>query len=562
MYSIANAAFGWEDTGIESVVSPFYQLFDGLQQVVFLYEFTVHDHNQPGDPVNPNLVFKAQWTNGPKEWRGKVGDKGYYPSIIQQPGTFTQELFNTTPFAENASTGLSVSRFGGVNFELEFDSSYDFVDWCFQGFPFVLKVGEVENGLSEFQELFRGEIKDLSWDETSVRISFQDPEQALKEDVQQNVYTGAGKEEGTEDMEDRKKPLCFGFCEGVTGVRIDPVNLVSQVHDGAVKSIKNLRQGALIRSSKSPLFDVSDVGAPVTDLWDWVPDTGDDDIGGPDDGTFITDLAKGLYREASFSDIPITVEVEGDADPDLGGYLDRVAPLVERILLQRAGYDPEQVDGVPQLDSQVPYKTGIYSDNPTGDVDSLLAFLISPLLVFRTFVGIGDVVLARIGNSGIKYRIREEDVISIQRRPSIKPFKSLTMGWRKNFTTLRDDDIVGAAPEADASFAREEFRLHKEVAPESPHSRRARDFTINTLLHRHVDAVEEAKRQIDIANNNVHFYQVQFKIRGFGFDLADRVSLTYPKFKLDNGSSMYAIRIERNLLDSEANVTLWGGSLP
>lgn len=148
--------------------------------------------------------------------------------------------------------------------------------------------GDVSWPRSEFRLIFSGTMAGINSRARGVlNLDLRDKLQRLNTPLTENKLGGAT------NNKDKLKPLCFGECHNIEPLLIDPATLQYQVHDGAIESIIEVRDG----------------GVPVA---------------------FTPALASGTFVLTAQPAGVITCSVQGDK---FGGvYRQTVSPLVQRLV--------------------------------------------------------------------------------------------------------------------------------------------------------------------------------------------------------------------------------------
>lgn len=198
---------------------------------------------------------------------------------------------------------------------------------------------------SRFTVIFDGVAN--KWQMTSrkdVVIDAADNSYLMDQPMQTVAYAGTGGYEGGDAVLGQLKPLCYGQCQNVTPVLVDPVNLIYQVHNGPCQSIGKSGGTALWGVVFTPA--VYDSGSALA----FQADTANLYSGATLPGSYRTDLSRGLFQLGATPLGQVTADVQGDndpayADPQNGQppFAHTVGQILLRVLMKQMAFDHSYV---------------------------------------------------------------------------------------------------------------------------------------------------------------------------------------------------------------------------
>jgi hypothetical protein len=176
--------------------------------------------------------------------------------------------------------------------------------------------------LAAYQRVYAGQVERVEYVGREVVIRMAEPQARFDVPVPRPVYAGTnagtGGIEGGAELEGAPKPLIMGGARGIEPVWVNTSLLIGQVSAEAVGSI-------LMRERGAPISFAGDVGAAIEQ---------------PDlsiaEGTYVTDVARGLFRPGYTPQPPVTCDVSPAGPADAGALL--------RALGLRMGLAPAEID--------------------------------------------------------------------------------------------------------------------------------------------------------------------------------------------------------------------------
>lgn len=528
--------WGADDDGIAGVLSPFYRLItQGTStEIVLLFDATVRD------PVtDSDIPVRAMWSNTGRELRISGTGSAAYPEVMTQPCTVRTVLFGGAPL-ESASSDSS-SRFGDIVLKVDSQKGWSWSRYAWEGSAFTLKIGAPSFALSEFETVIAGIISDVTWDANEIRLHVADPDDPLREDIQQNVYDGGGGLGGVSEITNQKKPLCYGPVFNCRPRLIDPNYNVYQIHDGAVQSISVFDGGIA--------FNAGGASADMADVYAWTPVAGE----------WVTSLENGVFRLGNRPGIALTFDALGDADVSLGGYVDQLSNVVKRILLQRSTLTDNDLDGFLALSLTQPAQVGLYLENGEGSVDDAIQTLLAPLLCYRIFTREQKLFVGQLARGGVAKNLPEHSIKSLRRTRGIRAVSTHRLLYQRVGVVQRDTDLATAIDVIDperAAFVGSEYR--ETLLETLTERRRARQLETRTSLVDPDAAFAEAYRQAAMAELYPDIYEASVDRGMFDINAGQTVRITSEDFGMEMGREFIVVGAHPNIAGHEVGLTLWG----
>lgn len=421
--------------------------------------------------------------------------------------------------------------------------------------------------------------------------------------MQTNRYGGTGGSDGSSNLINVLKPLCYGEVANITPIQVDATNLVFQVHDGSVQAIG--QSGA-----SGSTLQVYEKGAAYT--WN-----GNDyptyaalvaaTIAG---GYYATCLAQGMFRLGSTLNGQVTCDVRGDNATVLGsvnlknpGYVSTIPDIVVRILETKPnvpygsanlqGWDGTFIDydsfqavnqfstttnsgttisfGWASGTSAVNGTAGIYIDQDTNIIDVVDTLLkgIGAFWYTQRDRRFHARVLANPDPFGVKYAFTEKDILDFKQidlPPAIYP-----PSWRRRVKygkcwTVQSSDLVGSVTQDRRQFLGVDWRVAQvgNSSTRNLYLTAADPDPIDSYLRDQSDANNVASNLMALhgpqgsANQARRMFQMVVKAVGHTVEMGDSVQVTYPRFALGNGGTFRAFPVTEDLIARTVTVILWG----
>jgi hypothetical protein len=342
-----------------------------VADLIYLVEITAYDPSLPGLRVLrycSGIGYVTQPTETPPNTL-------YEPRIVQ-PCNFTRSAFS-----DARVMGGSTEGYGEIVLNNADQALSAFLDYGMDGRSCVVLVGQQSAPYpSGFTTFIQGTIEQAEIGATKVTLRLRDNLMLLSIPVQQTLYLGNnvlpnGAEGTASDLIGQPKPLTYGRVYHAPTVLVNTALLIYQVHDGTIAGIDNVFDGGVALTFSHDYPDLATLSANQ-----------------PLGGFYNTCLALGLFRLGALAG-KMTAHVRGDATAALGGYVNTVAGIVKRILVQRGGVAASACDSsFAALDVSFPAEVGVYV-GPVSSGGTTLApqsTLLHPIIA--STVGVGNTV--------------------------------------------------------------------------------------------------------------------------------------------------------------------------
>ncbi len=463
-----------------------------------------------------------------------LSDRSAPPVMVGSVPTFFDNRIssitgvNRAMFAKGRISGSS-SITGGEITLVNTDGAYDYLDtWGLDGRDIVIEyVDLLEDGTYTVISTFKGtlDIPDitLTSNDSSISLRIKDRYKLLDKKIQTNLFLGTNVGptgyEGTDNLKDRPKPLCFGKCLNITPVLVNESTLTYQVHDGPINAILKVYDNGV------------DLGAGFT-----------------------ASLSTGMFTLSAMPAGTITCDVEG-AKPS-GTYLNNVKSIISEILVTYT--DLVTGDLSSDFTSFAPTElVGIYvdSDSTVKDVIDQLTASIGAYCLFDETgsVRIGLVKSVRNDaadwNSSAAVATLEdysiEEITKYVSADTQVPSYRLELSYAKNYTVQKAADLAGSVLlDLDrTAWLKEEFRLQTYDTPSVQTIYKTSDkFKIISLLVNKSDAINVTQRLSSLYNIKRNFYTIVVPIEeGSVIDLNDVIVIKYDRFDMSAGARFLVV---------------------
>jgi hypothetical protein len=274
----------------------------------------------------------------------------------------------------------------------------------------------------------------------------------------------------------------------------------------------------------------------------------------------VTDLAHGVFRLGNAPAFTLTFDAEGDAEAALGGYVERLADVLERICVQRTTLTASDLDGLTVLDLAVPYRVGLYLENGDGTVDEALQALTSPLACYRIFRPSGLLTFGQLALVGADMLIPAHRITSgIRRTRGIRAIATHRVRYQHVGVVQTPDDLATGIDLLDPDRAAFVSREWREAVYESGTTRRrARDVETQTALVDAAAAEAEAQRQADLAEMLPGIYEFTLNRATFDILPGQSANITYPELGFEDGRDVLVVAVNQDIGAQEMGITVWG----
>jgi hypothetical protein len=273
-------------------------------------------------PINPDDAMRVplRFCNIDDPAVTGLNDTRWWPGIGRAPA-LNREAFNGS-FSDSVAIPNGVMTLF-LNALVKVDPQAPY--YRYAGAPVNVWYGPHGGAWEDYQKIFTGLVTDYSLEASQLRMTCTVDSEPFEADVLSLKYGGGGDADGTEDLKDKPKPMCFGYARNVEPVMINTVDNVFQVHAyGPVEDIVMVYERALA-------FDAS-----VGDFPSYAALVAADIA----EGEWGTCLAEGMFRLGAPPFGLITADVKGD---NSGGWHRTTAAIIRR-LCEIAEVDPARID--------------------------------------------------------------------------------------------------------------------------------------------------------------------------------------------------------------------------
>ena len=460
-------------------------------------------------------------------------DNGYTSAAADTPAsTWFDGRIAGNPKVERQMFGRQgVGGLTRVNAEVELlnlDGGLDTLprDYGLDGRRAQLLLGRPTDPLSAFGLVFSGVVAarpNVGFNVVSLALS--EASARLDVPINRTAYAGTGAAEGGADLQGKPKPKGWGNCQNVSGPLVDSALLIYQVHDGAISDVPACydRQVALAKGADYASYADMAANAPAA-------------------GNYRVWKGGGFFRLGSTPAGTVTADVLGDASG--AGYVNTTADILNRILVDQAGFVAADIDAaaIAQMNVDQPGEVGIWRGLDADTVENVVAELLENAGAFGGFSRAGLFTCAVIkspGTAAAAAVYTSEDIRSIEREPLPEPVEPIVwrtrVGYQKNYTV--QNDVAAAVTAARRTFAAEAERISsKEDAAVLSRHILAREYgATGALFAQAADADTEAVRRLALWKPERGLYSVVVPAPALARDLGNEVTVAYNRFGFDAG---------------------------
>lgn len=406
--------------------------------------------------------------------------------------------------------------------------------------------GPFGNPYSDFECV--ADMLGKSWetDDETVRLALRDQTYSLDKPLQDTLYAGTGGAEGSSEVEGKPKPLLFGKALNVTPILIDATNLIYQVHDGAINAVLDVYdQGAALTDSLTDVSGYSNLVSQAVSA-----------------GEFATALDVGMFKVGSSPAGLVTCDVEGDATPSYANTLDVIAL---RLLEDRAGLSASLIRedtfaGAGALAGELGFYIGINEEPSTGEV---LDLIMASIGGWWGAARDGRIRAGRLSNPAGRspnIYLDELNVLKLEQETSIVPTWRYRVGYARNWTVQRGEDLAASVTDARRQFLTEPFQVvsASDAVVKTRHLEALDPPPIPTLYAQEADAQTLATHLKDLHSPDRRVFRATVKRLGYRIDLQSIARLTWSRFGLDGGKKFTVVGIREDADKDETILRLWG----
>lgn len=510
----------------------------------YLIEISAHD----GVASHVERVSVSGYNTAPSD----TPPNAHYAARVSDPGFFQRHLFGAGRTLGQAE--VSYGEIQVINPDGQLD---DWLGLGFDGRPLVVKrLTSPRAAYGTAVTVLRATVQRLDSDNAwlGFRLRLYDRRLELDRPLQSARYAGTTvltgpTAEGTADLKDQPKPLCFGRALNVPAVAVNPFDLIYQLHDGALASIS-----------------VFDGGVPLTHAGDFTTIAALR-AASIRAGQYGTCLALGLFRLGATPAFGVTADVlEGSSAADR-----RAGAVVGRMLARMGltGADNVVSSSLAALDAAAPYEVCHYSADDRHGLEAINAVLAS---VGGWIVpnGLGAFEVGRLAAPSpspvgiITDRdILEGDSIGLICNPDTDggiPAWRVTLRYQPAFEVQADATLGQCVSVARRGAVSAPWREIKADAPavRTKHLL-APELAIDTMLVNPADAAAEAARRLALYSVRRDVLTLPIEhIAADAYGLGATVQVKLDRFGYQAGRNMVVIGRNESLRDEQVTLTVWG----
>ena len=396
----------------------------------------------------------------------------------------------------------------------------------------------------EYVEIFKGKFQGIQFNDNEITFNLRDNSEKFNNlNVQENKYDGSGDLNGNIDVENKPRPLCYGLCYNVSPVLIDASRQIYQVHDGEIDSVLEVRDKGI------PLTFSSNVTNILTAT--------------PSLGGYAVDLQNGYIRLGGQPAGQITMDVQGHVGSS--GWINNTVDIITDLVSTRLGQCnltyPDDFDTATfaRVLAQHAYTIGIYIDSDRT-IASILSEIMSSANGYWGFNRQGQLEIGLIRPVDIDdtdFCLNECDIVN----KSFGRLSSPSASWRRNvnyarnWTPQNENDLAFGISDQNREFALNQYRtvFSENVNLQSIYLN-SKEITRDSLLAYQSDAETFADELLDLYSNGIERFKIKVSCGLLKYWRGDRVKLSYPRYKLDDGRAFQILEIQEN--DNSENVTM------
>jgi len=379
-------------------------------------------------------------------------------------------------------------------------------------------IGRAGDALSDFGLLFSGVVERVTTGAATVQFRFSDGAARLESAIiNQTAYLGTGGLEGGADLAGKAKPKGWGHVFNMSPPLVDSANMIYQVNDGSISDVP----------------EAYDRGVTLTKV-----------AGAPAGGEYQVDAAAGTYKLGATPAGTVTCNAMLDASGT--GYVDTVAAIVRRILVDQVGLYSTEIEpaSFAQLDADVPAEVGIPVLDGSTAAGRVIDALLAGVGAFGGFDRRGafsvGLIAAPAGAPVMSFSA--ENIIEITREPlpaAVAPIVWRTaVAYQKNYTV--QNDLAASVTAARRTFAAEAVRVSaaQDLAVKSRHLLGVEYANEAGLYAAQADAEDEALRLFNLWGVERAMYRIKARPEALICDLGKVIDVAHPRHGLTNGKLM------------------------
>lgn len=333
------------------------------------------------------------------------------------PLRLVQGFYHEASIFENNLPGSSMVSVGSTTIN-NTDGRFDYLlDYNWDSRPVVIKKGVRGAAYSTYVTEFIGSVVEIVADQSNLVFTLRDNTFKLLKDIQVNKYTGGGGKEGVPDIRSRRKPLLFGFARNIAPVWVDPVQLIAQIHDGAIASVAGVYDRANPLTFQENYATYALLAAATISP-----------------GMYATCLAEGFIRLGAPPAGALTLDATGAHSTATN-----IPALLKAVLLAQGGLVIGDLNDASftQAAADIPHGyEGLYYQDPEFQLQELVETLISSVSGYWYANRQGLITIGKFQFRAPVASIRAEDLMSLGRLASPPPIHRVKVSYGKNNTVL------------------------------------------------------------------------------------------------------------------------------
>lgn len=456
----------------------------------------------------------------------------YWDDRLLDPGSLSLSIPLVTVGAAQIESGFGLVVV--ANTDAAFDTILDDNQVVSQAI--TIRAGTLGRHLADFETVAVARLTSIGMTETEVTLHLEDPTRYAQNLYPTTVYTGLGDAGGPAELDGVVVPVVLGRVWNMRPVLVDSVNLIFQVHDGAVSAITGVFDGGVALAFSTDHTSYGALAAATIDP-----------------GGYATCLETGHLKVRSSPVFEITAHVDGHAAAGvtirsiatyLAGQLEAVLGL--DVDLDAFAALPEWTAGWIWSE---PFTFAAALDRFVGDAGWYWGGTVAGS------VSAGQLLPPDPG--AVAWRYDAADILSIERSPLPEGYEGQhhrrIVQFKRNWTV--HTSLAAAA--VNAPFRQREWRT--ATATRSVGAINALDPPVlDTSLADEASATALADYLLDLHGTARRMFRVSVKLQGWLPKVGATVRVTWPRLGLATGGLFRVVDADLRLATSEATLLVWG----
>jgi hypothetical protein len=489
-------------------------LLDSKLERVYLFELTVE--NSVGADVNLKLSTHG-WASDTEGSADQV-----FSGFLSSPLNFGIKLFNSKTLTGRSKFGagsVTIINCSCVLDDFLTDTSWDKYD-------FTIKMGGLDFDYDDFGAIFIGRAESVTWDEEKVSIRIRDGQIIFDDLIQENLYSGTGGLNGTDELTGKPKPLCYGVVKNITPINVDPVNQIYHIHDGPIAGVDEVYFNGLAATA------------------------GTDYSVGINNGTVTLLVSPNGI---------VTCDVRGCNN---NGYAETGADIIKKIAKDVAGLVDADINlqSFNNVNDINGLSCGFYTGVNAVSMSAVFDQLASSIGGFWGMNRLSKLFVGLVVEPTRSVRtIKEVELLKIARVATPSPTHLTRIAYQKNWTVMSADRVAGAVTDSRKLFLSEEYRFKDDIdgAVKTRHPINT-EREVLALLSGAAAASSEAARQQALFGADRDYYNVKVGNPTYQLNVGDVVKLIHTRFGLENGRAFMVVGFSENVKNDTLDLILWG----